>query len=52
MMKWADADMDYPRCWMGKDRDLPPEATLKAKGQLNELVWLRPGRGPSAPADP
>lgn len=21
-MKWADADMDYPRCWMGKDRDL------------------------------
>jgi hypothetical protein len=21
MMKWADADMDYPRCWMGKDRD-------------------------------
>jgi hypothetical protein len=22
MMKWADADMDYPRCWMGKDRDV------------------------------
>jgi hypothetical protein len=22
-MKWADADMDYPRCWMGKDRDAP-----------------------------
>lgn len=21
MMKWAEADMDYPRCWMGKDRD-------------------------------
>jgi hypothetical protein len=21
-MKWADADMDYPRCWMGKDRDV------------------------------
>lgn len=21
-MKWADADIDYPRCWMGKDRDL------------------------------
>lgn len=20
--KWADTDMDYPRCWMGKDRDL------------------------------
>jgi hypothetical protein len=20
-LKWADADMDYPRCWMGKDRD-------------------------------
>jgi hypothetical protein len=22
MMKWADAGMDYPRCWMGKDRDI------------------------------
>ena len=22
MMRWADADMDYPRCWMGKGRDL------------------------------
>ena len=22
MMKWADADIDYPRCWMGKDRDV------------------------------
>ncbi len=21
-MKWADADMDYPRCWMGKDRNV------------------------------
>ncbi len=21
MMKWSDADMDYPRCWIGKDRD-------------------------------
>jgi hypothetical protein len=21
-LKWADADMDYPRCWMGKDRDV------------------------------
>uniref|UniRef100_B0T150 DUF1131 domain-containing protein n=1 Tax=Caulobacter sp. (strain K31) TaxID=366602 RepID=B0T150_CAUSK len=21
-MKWANADLDYPRCWMGKDRDL------------------------------
>ena len=21
-MKWADADIDYPRCWMGKDRDV------------------------------
>jgi hypothetical protein len=21
-LKWADADMDYPRCWAGKDRDL------------------------------
>jgi hypothetical protein len=21
-LKWANADMDYPRCWMGKDRDL------------------------------
>ena len=20
-LKWADADIDYPRCWMGKDRD-------------------------------
>jgi hypothetical protein len=22
MMKWADADIEYPRCWMGKDRDV------------------------------
>jgi hypothetical protein len=22
VMKWADADLDYPRCWMGKDRDV------------------------------
>lgn len=22
MMKWADADIDYPRCWMGKERDV------------------------------
>lgn len=22
MMKWADADMDYSRCWIGKDRDV------------------------------
>ena len=36
MMKWANADMDYPRCWMGKDRDLhavictqPGEPTLR-----------------------
>ena len=21
-LKWADADIDYPRCWMGKDRDI------------------------------
>ena len=21
-MKWADAGMDYPRCWAGKDRDV------------------------------
>jgi hypothetical protein len=21
-LKWADADMDYPRCWMGKGRDV------------------------------
>jgi hypothetical protein len=21
-MKWADAGMDYPRCWAGKDRDI------------------------------
>ena len=21
-LKWADSDMDYPRCWMGKDRDV------------------------------
>lgn len=21
-LKWTDADMDYPRCWMGKDRDV------------------------------
>jgi hypothetical protein len=20
-LKWADADMDYPRCWIGRDRD-------------------------------
>jgi len=20
-LRWANADMDYPRCWMGKDRD-------------------------------
>ena len=35
-MKWADADLDYPRCWTGKDRDLhavictqPGEPTLR-----------------------
>jgi tRNA threonylcarbamoyl adenosine modification protein YeaZ len=42
-MKWADADMDYPRCWMGKDRDLHAVICTQPGEPVLRYVFAVPG---------
>jgi hypothetical protein len=43
MMKWADADMDYPRCWMGKDRDAHAVICTQPGEPVLRYVFAVPG---------
>lgn len=43
MMKWADADLDYPRCWMGKDRDLHAVICTQPGEPVLRYVFGLPG---------
>lgn len=43
MMKWADADLDYPRCWMGKDRDLHAVICTQPGEPVLRYVFAVPG---------
>jgi len=42
-LKWADADMDYPRCWMGKDRDLHAVICTQPGEPALRYVFAVPG---------
>jgi len=42
-LKWADADMDYPRCWMGKDRDLHAVICTQPGEPVLRYVFAVPG---------
>jgi hypothetical protein len=42
-MKWADADMDYPRCWMGKDRDVHAVICTQPGEPVLRYVFAVPG---------
>jgi hypothetical protein len=43
MMKWADADLDYPRCWMGKGRDLHAVICTQPGEPVLRYVFAVPG---------
>jgi hypothetical protein len=43
MMRWADADIDYPRCWMGKDRDLHAVICTQPGEPVLRYVFAVPG---------
>jgi hypothetical protein len=43
MMKWAAADMDYPRCWMGKDRDVHAVICTQPGEPVLRYVFAVPG---------
>lgn len=42
-LKWANADMDYPRCWMGKDRDLHAVICTQPGEPVLRYVFAVPG---------
>ncbi|TCS12867.1 DUF1131 domain-containing protein [Caulobacter sp. BK020] len=42
-LKWADADMDYPRCWMGKDRDAHAVICTQPGEPVLRYVFAVPG---------
>lgn len=42
-MKWANADMDYPRCWMGKDRDLHAVICTQPGEPVLRYIFAVPG---------
>jgi hypothetical protein len=42
-MRWADADMDYPRCWMGKDRDLKAVICTQPGEPALRYIFAVPG---------
>ncbi len=42
-MKWADADMDYPRCWMGKDRDVHAVICTQPGEPVLRYIFAVPG---------
>jgi hypothetical protein len=41
--KWADADIDYPRCWMGKDRDVHAVICTQPGEPVLRYVFAVPG---------
>jgi len=42
-MTWANADMDYPRCWMGKDRDAHAVLCTQPGEPVLRYVFAVPG---------
>jgi hypothetical protein len=42
-MKWADAGMDYPRCWAGKDRDVHAVICTQPGEPVLRYVFAVPG---------
>jgi hypothetical protein len=42
-MKWADADVDYSRCWMGKDRDVHAVICTQPGEPVLRYVFAVPG---------
>jgi hypothetical protein len=42
-MKWADAGMDYPRCWAGKDRDIHAVICTQPGEPVLRYVFAVPG---------
>jgi len=42
-MKWANADMDYPRCWMGKDRDVHAVICTQPGEPVLRYIFAVPG---------
>jgi hypothetical protein len=42
-LKWADADMDYPRCWMGKDRDAHAVICTQPGEPVLRYIFAVPG---------
>jgi hypothetical protein len=42
-IKWADAGMDYPRCWMGKDRDAHAVICTQPGEPVLRYVFAVPG---------
>lgn len=43
MMTWADADMDYSRCWMGRDRDVHAVICTQPGEPVLRYVFAVPG---------
>jgi len=42
-LKWANADMDYPRCWRGKDRDAQAVICTQPGEPVLRYVFAVPG---------
>ncbi|MBO9560479.1 MAG: DUF1131 domain-containing protein [Caulobacter sp.] len=42
-LKWADAGMDYPRCWMGKDRDVHAVICTQPGEPVLRYIFAVPG---------
>ena len=42
-LKWADADMDYPRCWRGKDREAQAVICTQPGEPVLRYVFAVPG---------
>ena len=42
-MRWADADLDYPRCWIGKDRDAHAVICTQPGEPVLRYVFSVPG---------
>lgn len=42
-LKWANADMDYPRCWMGKDRDVHAVICTQPGEPVLRYIFAVPG---------
>lgn len=42
-MRWADADMDYPRCWKGKDLDVQAVICTQPGEPVLRYVFAVPG---------